>query len=362
MSRDLSSFIETADTRTHLRVERELGDGYVLLRREEAERRQAAQDIRCSEDTVIELLRNARDAGASSIFVATMLDAGTRRFCVLDNGCGIPASMHEMVFEPRVTTKLDTARLDKWGLHGRGMALYSVKCACTEAKVQVSAPGLGCSMVTASDTANLPEKVDQSSFPRFVLEETGKVKVSGPRNIIRACCEFALEHRGQVNLYVGSASEVAATLLEVGVDSYSVAELSLKPDMETLPLIHRPAFTHSPEEFADVCTALGLRMSARTARRIIDGEIEPLRPLTDLIREALEPAPETEQHARAAAKGRRPRVVRLSAEERAELSREFAETYAGFAERYYLDPDVEPVVRTSGSNLNVTIPLRSAGI
>ncbi|MBR2789459.1 MAG: ATP-binding protein [Eggerthellaceae bacterium] len=362
MPEDLSAFIETADTRTHLRVERELGDGYVLLRREEAERRQAAQDIRCSEDTVIELLRNSRDAGASMIFVATMLDAGTRRFCVLDNGCGIPAAMHEMVFEPRVTTKLDTARLDKWGLHGRGMALYSVKCACTQAKVQASAVGLGCSMVTASDVAALPEKVDQSSFPRFVLEDTGKVKVSGPKNIMRACCEFALEHRGQVNLYVGSASEVAATLLEVGVASYSVAELSLKPDMDVLPLIHRPAFTHSPEEFAAVCNTLGLRMSARTARRIIDGEIAPLRPVTELIREALEPAEGLEQPTKAQAKGRRPRMVRLNAEERARLSREFAETYAGFAERYYLDPDVQPEVRVSGSNLTVSIPLRTAGV
>ena len=66
----LTSFIEEVCGDSHLRVEDDLGDGFVRLRIAEAERRQARHDIRSTEDIVIEMLRNARDAGARSIFVS----------------------------------------------------------------------------------------------------------------------------------------------------------------------------------------------------------------------------------------------------------------------------------------------------
>lgn len=63
MSSDkLTDFIEDVTGDSHLRVEDDLGDGFVRLRVSEAERRQARHDIRSSEDIVIEMLRNARDA------------------------------------------------------------------------------------------------------------------------------------------------------------------------------------------------------------------------------------------------------------------------------------------------------------
>ena len=70
----LSDFIDDVCGESRLRVEDDLGDGFVRLRSSEAERRQAAQDIRSSEDVVIELLRNARDAGASRIYLADKYD------------------------------------------------------------------------------------------------------------------------------------------------------------------------------------------------------------------------------------------------------------------------------------------------
>ena len=48
------------------------------LRVAEAERRQAKHDIRCIEDVVIEMLRNARDAGARHIYVASSREGDTR--------------------------------------------------------------------------------------------------------------------------------------------------------------------------------------------------------------------------------------------------------------------------------------------
>ena len=69
----LSDFIDDVCGESRLRDEDDLGDGFVRLRSSEAERRQAAQDIRSSEDVVIELLRNARDAGASRIGASALV-------------------------------------------------------------------------------------------------------------------------------------------------------------------------------------------------------------------------------------------------------------------------------------------------
>ena len=74
----LLGFIESVAGDSHVRVEENLGDGYVRLRSSEAERRQAKHDIRFVEDIVIELLRNARDAHARSVFVATAREGANR--------------------------------------------------------------------------------------------------------------------------------------------------------------------------------------------------------------------------------------------------------------------------------------------
>ncbi len=90
----LETFIENLVGDSHLRVEQDFGGGYVRLKTSEAQRRQAVQDIRSSEDILIELLRNSRDAGATHIFVATAKEGDRRSLVVLDDGSGIPAAMH----------------------------------------------------------------------------------------------------------------------------------------------------------------------------------------------------------------------------------------------------------------------------
>ena len=67
----LADFVSTMGGDRALRVEESLGEGFVRLRVAEAERRQAKHDVRCVEDALIEMLRNARDAGARHIYVAT---------------------------------------------------------------------------------------------------------------------------------------------------------------------------------------------------------------------------------------------------------------------------------------------------
>ena len=343
MSEDLTRFLETVAPETHLRVERELGDGFVVLKRDEAERRQAAQDVRCSEDIVIELLRNSRDAGATAIYVATTLEAGQRLITVIDNGCGIPERLHDTVFEPRVTSKLDSVHMDTWGIHGRGMALYSIRQNCLQARVCVSAPGLGCAMATRSDISTLPERTDQSGFPTFTLESEGRVKIGGPKNILRTCAEFAMQHRGQVSVFVGTPTEIAATLVDGGLQRYSLAELSLKPDEATVPFAYRPAFSHSPQQLAELLENLGIQLSTRTARRILDGEIAPLQPMHEIIRELLSAQPLT-ANPTPAKRSTRKSVVKISPEDIRNLRTQVKEDFRPLAQRYYLDGEVEPRV------------------
>ena len=75
---ELISFIASMSGEGNLRVEENLGEGYVRLRVSEAERRQAKHDIQNVEDIVIEMLRNARDAGADKVYLATTKEDGVR--------------------------------------------------------------------------------------------------------------------------------------------------------------------------------------------------------------------------------------------------------------------------------------------
>lgn len=111
-SKDLKDFVNKHAQTSHLRVETDLGDGYFRLRASEAQRRQAQQDIRNVEDAVIELLRNSRDAGAHNIYLATNAEGSFRRILIIDDGSGVPRSHHKTIFEPYVTSKLDTMSMD----------------------------------------------------------------------------------------------------------------------------------------------------------------------------------------------------------------------------------------------------------
>ena len=162
----LLGFVSSLGGGDPLRVEENLGDGYVRLRVLEAERRQAKHDIRCVEDVLIELLRNARDAGARKVLVASAREGALRTLVVLDDGCGIPEEMQERVFDARVTSKLDSVHVDRWGVHGRGMALFSIRENAESAEVLASAPGRGTAVRVVCDTGSLPVHLAEAGVPR----------------------------------------------------------------------------------------------------------------------------------------------------------------------------------------------------
>ncbi len=358
---DLEAFVDSVCTESHLRVETDFGDGFVRLRTSEAERRQAAHDIRSSEDIVIEMLRNARDAHARTIFLAVGREGDTRRITMIDDGDGIPSTMHERVFEPRVTSKLDTVHMDKWGVHGRGMALYSVKVNATEARVLASDKGLGCAMHVETDLQTLPERADQSTFPTFEKTESGSYTMRGPRNIVRTATEFALECRKSCTVYWGSATEIAATLYEFGASTMSPSARAFCRSISELPVCKRLCIASDPIMFSQIAASLGLALSERSARRILNDEITPIESLAERVRShelASKPSIGNalpENHARGKAKKADPRSLKIDNEDKLFLSRACETAFADLAQRYYLEPLGAPEVHVGSSEIKITV-------
>lgn len=354
-SRDLGAFIDEAGARGHLRVERDLGNGFVELRVSEAERRQALQDIRCVEDATIELLRNARDAGACTVFLATCRSGDARLLTVVDDGEGIPSSMHEEIFAPRVTSKLDSFAEDDWGVHGRGMALYSIRENSEAAFVAASAPGAGCALRVEFLASRVPERKDQSTLPSLGKSAEGVWELGpGPRNIARSVAEFALVSRERCTVYFGSPVEIAATLCAYGA-RFAKSLLARSLSSQDAPVAKRLSLCADAAEFAACAQGLGLDVSLRSAYRILQGGVAPLRPLLAVL------ASDTralEAGASKRAVGADLRGLKIADEDLAAFSTAARRAWRDLAEAYYLEPDVEPHVRVSRDEVRVTFPVR----
>lgn len=346
---DLSSFVSRMGGDRALRVEESLGQGFVRLRVAEAERRQAADDIRCSEDIVIEMLRNARDAGARHILVATAREGERRQLTVLDDGSGIPEGLWETVFDARVTSKLESVHGDRWGIHGRGMALYSIRENALEARVMQSVAGGGTAIRVVTDTSALPEKADQSGWPTLGRDDEGHPVIErGPHNIVRACCEFALEERRGCSLFLGSPAEVVASARASARSSLTGSELLFLDDLSELPLLERFRLASDARELMEVAASCGLDISERTAHRVLAGQVRPLRSVYARLTHAGSP------------RGARPvdlagdrRGLRLSKEDADEFCRMMERDFSYLAERYYLSLSATPRLRVSGARLSV---------
>lgn len=356
-SDELKDFLEGVCTSDPFKVERDYGQGYVKLRSTEAEKRQAAQDIKCVEDIVIELLRNSRDAGARMIFLATAKEGEGRSLTIIDDGQGIPADMWERIFEPRVTSKLETAHMDKWGMHGRGMALYSTKVNVDAAQVVASEMGFGSSL-RISTGPSLPEKTDQSTFPHFE-EANGVMVMRGPKNIIRTCCEFALEHRHELTVHMGSPAQIVAALYRYGLATIPAYARAFAGD-EQFPLTRILGLAHSPDDLKERAAHLGLDISLRTARRIMDGQSEEAEDLTEsMARASFKKARRTAKPTQKG-RGKRPSSrPRLQDHERAAFLQSIMDAYEPIADAYYLNARVSPSMQVESDRIVIEIPLTS---
>ena len=345
----LLNFVSVVSGETYLKVEETLGDGYVRLRVSEAERRQAKHDIRSVEDVVVELLRNSRDAHARRIFLAHGREGDRRTMTFVDDGIGIPLAMQEHVFEPRVTTKLDTMVIDRWGVHGRGMALFSIRSNAVEARVITSDTHKGASMIVVTDAAQLVERADQSTWPAIERDDTGALKVArGPHNIVRRVVEFAVEHPG-VEIFIGTPTEILATLCALAKRELDASELLFCDDVNRLPVWQRPGAAADAEELVDVAESLGLPVSERTAHRVLGREIVALKPVLQQVTGGMD-AP-TEPAKPDIYRDRR--GLKLHHTDITEFQRELEAAFDTIGERYYLHLRCSPKITVGKDDIRV---------
>lgn len=353
---DLISFVAAMSGEGSLRVEENLGEGFVRLRVSEAERRQAKHDIQHVEDIVIEMLRNARDAGATKIYVATAKEEGVRALLFLDNGSGIPRDMHERIFAARVTSKLESMKMDRWGVHGRGMALFSIRQNTESAAVVTSAPGLGSSIKVVADTATLNERADQSTWPTAEKDETGTFHISrGPHNIVRAAAEFALSELHACDVYLGSPTEIAATLFAHASSTVDASKLLFIDDASDLPVVDRLGSSADAADFMRIASGIGIEVSERTAHRILAGTIKPQRSVSArLLRERSHTPQAT---AKPVDLERDRRGLKISRDDLQRFSRGVEKSFSELAAQYYLNLVGDPKVRVSRDRIVVTFDI-----
>ncbi len=346
----LIDFVSNVSGDAHLKVEEDFGEGFVRLRISEAERRQAKHDIRSFEDVVVELLRNSRDARAHRIFVANTREGDTRTLTIVDDGVGVPIGLHDRIFEPRVTSKLETMVTDRWGVHGRGMALFSVRENVSVARIASSDLHRGTALAVVSDTNVLAERADQSTWPAVEAGENGALKVArGPHNVIRRVLEFACEHP-EVAVYLGSPTEIVATLHQLARSTLVSADLLFCEDVTRLPVWQRAAVAADAADLVAITGAIGLAISERTAHRILGGELAPLESVLAMVAET---APEEEPEHPAPDIYRDRRGLKLHDTDLAEFRRELERAFDVVAERYYVHLKREPKVVVGRDEIRV---------
>jgi len=348
-SDDLIGFVSAVSGDAFLKVEENLGDGYVRLKVSEAERRQAKHDIRSTEDIVVELLRNSRDAHAHRIFIATGREGDSRTFTVVDDGVGVPRAMIERVFEPRVTSKLDSMVVDQWGVHGRGMALFSIRSNATVARIAASDSHKGASVLVEADTTALAERADQSTWPTVDHSETGAwTAVRGPHNIVRRVVEFALEYPG-IQLYLGSTTDIVTTMFCAARHDLDASELLFCDSLERLPVWQRCGAAGDAAELVDVAEDIGLTISERTAHRVLGGTLAPVPTVFDSATRS------QEQRTTPAAVDiyRDRRGLKIHHADLTAFQAELEKAFDTIAERYYIHLRTQPKISVGKDDIRV---------
>ena len=232
---------------------RDLGAGFARLAGTEGLRRTPVS-VRSVEDALFELLRNARDAGASNIYVASILKSRRyRSLTVIDDGRGIPGSHAHLVFEPGVTTRhlspvpepTAATGAPVASAHGAGLSLHHIKQAAVSAEVlSTSAPT---AIKTVFDTRHgLPEKSlqsaskpSESNLPAVLTRFFGATKKTpGP----------------SPTLYQGSPASILTRLLHDHIIQLGDG---------------------GPAELRAKASSLGLEVSLRTVQRALAGGVVP---------------------------------------------------------------------------------------
>jgi hypothetical protein len=217
---------------------RDLGSGFARLTGAEGARRGPSR-LQYVEDALLELLRNARDAGARNVFVAsTLKHRRYRTLTVLDDGHGVPEAYKALIFEPGVTTRHLSPVLDLHEApHGAGLSLYHIKKAALSAE-----------LLSASSPTAIKVTFDTHILPERALQSASRPSRT---NLLATLQNFAAK---EITLYYAPPARILATLLKNRI----------------IPL------PRTTSELRTRAESLGLETSLRTAQRVWRGEIAPI--------------------------------------------------------------------------------------
>jgi hypothetical protein len=224
---------------------RDLGAGFARLTGGEGARRGPSR-ITHVEDALLELVRNARDAGATRIYVAsTLRDRRYRTLTVIDDGQGIPQSHKELILEPGVTTRHLNPVIEPGDsvVHGAGLSLY-----------QIQAHSLKTSVLSTSSPTSIQATFDTISLPERTLQSTTRPSKSNLRATLERFTATSNAHSPRLHSYYGPPARILATLL----------------DHRIIPTLRESA------GLREVATELGLGVSVRSVQRILRGEVRPV--------------------------------------------------------------------------------------
>ena len=225
---------------------RDLGAGFARLTGVEGARRGPSR-ISYVEDALLELLRNARDAGATRIYVASTLQHKRyRTLTVIDDGHGIPETHRDLILEPGVTTRhLDPVAHPEdppAAPHGAGLSLYQIKTRSLDTRVR-----------SASNPTSIQTTFDTNTLPERALQSTTRPSNSNLRATLLTFADSTNRHGKTLEAYYGSPARILATLLLNRI---------IQPEKEIKAL-------------REAAVRLGLVVSARSVRRVLRGEVRP---------------------------------------------------------------------------------------
>jgi hypothetical protein len=229
---------------------RDLGAGFARLTGVEGARRGPSR-ITHVEDALLELARNARDAGAARIYVAsTLKDRRFRTLTVIDDGHGIPESHRDLILEPGVTTRHLNPVTEPGdpSTHGAGLSLYQIKNHSLETRV----------LSTFSPTS-IQATFDTNSLPERTLQSSTRPSKSNLRATLERFTATTNAQSPRLHSYYGPPGRILATLLYHRII----------PKQRDSAGLREAAF------------GLGLGVSVRSVQRILRGEVWPVEEVSE---------------------------------------------------------------------------------
>jgi Histidine kinase-, DNA gyrase B-, and HSP90-like ATPase len=224
---------------------RDLGAGFARLTGVEGARRGPSR-ITHVEDALLELARNARDAGATNIYVAsTLKDRRYRTLTVIDDGHGIPESHRDLILQPGVTTRHLNPVTEPGDpvVHGAGLSLYQIKVHSLQTRV-----------ISSSSPTSIQATFDTDILPERTLQSTTRPSKSNLRATLERFTATTNAHSPRLLSYYGPPARILATLLRHRII----------PKRRDSAGLREAAF------------GLGLGVSVRSVQRILRGEVRPV--------------------------------------------------------------------------------------